>query len=108
MKYETILKRVAGDVHAIIMRGGIVAIGGSKQYDAAVAAMFNAVAERVRFDDSLKALADRAADIILAWDVRMVGKLRELFPDQFPKSLQKGKLTADYDDDGDWAVFVLT
>ena len=51
-----------------------------------------------------KLYADYAEKIIMNWDIRRAESLRKLF--EFPKSLQKGKLVAEYDEDGDWCVFV--
>ncbi len=55
---------------------------------------------------TFKEYADFAWNVIDNWDVRMVGKLREIFPQHFPKSLSKGKLICEYDEAGDWAVYV--
>jgi hypothetical protein len=106
MKYEIIKERVACLVFSAIERGGMYGVGGANKYEAAVAAMFNAIAERQSFDASLKELAGKAYDVIMAWDIRMVGRLRELFPEFFPKSLSKGKLVAEYDEQGDWVIFI--
>ena len=57
--------------------------------------------------ESFKEYADFAYDTIQNWDIRMVGKLRELFPSYFPKTLQKGQLICEYTEDGEgWEVFV--
>jgi hypothetical protein len=50
--------------------------------------------------------ADKAEQIIRDWDIRMVGRLREIFPHALPVTLHKGKLVCGYDEDGDWEVFV--
>jgi len=52
--------------------------------------------------------ADAACAVIDKWDIRAIGKLRELFPGFFPPSLQKGDLIAEYadTDPSDWNVFV--
>lgn len=104
MKWENVKERVALEVYAAVLRGGQYGVGAGKPCEAAVAAMFNAIAERIPFHESAKQLAGQAFDRVMAWDVRMVGKLRELFPGYFPKSLSKGKLIAEYDDAGDWVV----
>lgn len=105
MKYEIIKERVACLVFTAIEQGGMYGVGGANKYEAVVAAVFHSVAERQPVAVSLKELAGKAYDIVMAWDVRMVGKLRELFPEFFPKSLSKGKLIAEYDEQGDWVVF---
>lgn len=51
--------------------------------------------------------ADFSYNVVQKWDIRMAGKLRELFPDYFPKSLKNGKLVAEYDDDGDWSILAV-
>lgn len=101
MKYEAIKKQVAQNVYSMLEQGR----GGDTTYAAAVAAMFDAIAERRPFEQSMKALADKCYNIIMNWDIRMVGKLRELFPVFFPASLRTGKLQCDYDGAGDWIVF---
>lgn len=98
MKYENVLLSVSREVRIEILRGG-------NDYHAALAATFDSIAERRPFRKSLEALADQAETIILNWDIRRVGKLRELFPHYFPKSLQNKELICDYDANGNWAVF---
>ncbi len=49
--------------------------------------------------------AKKAADVINKWDIRMARKLFDLFPDYAPKSLRNKQLFAEYDNDGDWAIF---
>ena len=56
--------------------------------------------------ETFKEYADFAWSIIENWDVRMVGRLRDLFPQHFPHSLRKGQLVCEYDEQGDWAVYV--
>ena len=103
MKYEIIKRRIAIDVGATILRGGDMG-GGIRAYEAAITAVFDSIAERRPYKESIGALADKVVTIINNWDVRQVGRLRELFPDSFPKSLSKGQLFADYDEQGNWAI----
>ena len=53
-----------------------------------------------------KAYADKAWEVVTNWDIRCAGRLRDLFPDAFPKSLRKGKLIAYMMDNenADWAI----
>ena len=48
--------------------------------------------------------ADIAEKFVLKWDIRMVGKLREIIPELFPRSLKTGILVAEMDDNCDWVV----
>lgn len=48
--------------------------------------------------------ADKVVEVIHHWDIRMVGKLRELFPYAFPPNLSEGSLHCFVDDKGDWCV----
>lgn len=42
----------------------------------------------------LTTYAGKAYERVMEWDVRRVGKLRELFPQHFPPSLRTGDLVA--------------
>lgn len=97
MRYERIKATVARSVYSQIIQHR------SENCAAEMAAMFDAVAEKRPFGVSLQVLADRCYDIIMNYDVRCVGKLRELFPGHFPATLRKGQLIAVYDDTG-WDV----
>ena len=48
--------------------------------------------------------ANAVYERIMNWDIRLVGKLRELFPHQFPKSLSNGELVCEYDENCNWCV----
>lgn len=50
--------------------------------------------------------ANKAWEVIMKWDLRAVGRLRELFPRYFPPSLRKGELVAYMADNEncDWMV----
>jgi len=98
MKWETVKQKVARDLYTGIMTrpdsGEII-----------FATVFDAMEKRRPPRESIKALADAVYDRVMAWDVRCCAKLRELFPNAFPPSLQKGNLSAEYDEGGDWVVF---
>jgi len=103
MKYETLRARVAADVfHAV---RNCCTVGPIYGPDVMTAALFDGIAEKRRVWESLEALATECARIVMAWDVRKVGKLRELFPASFPRHLRTGPLIADYDAAGDWAIY---
>ncbi len=53
---------------------------------------------------SIKEVTNQTHKMILKWDVRQVGRLRELFPHLFPHSLAHGELIAGMDGKGDWCV----
>lgn len=55
-------------------------------------------------NEVFKEYADKAWDVVQNWDVRCVGRLRDLFPQHFPPSLLKGNLVACYDQDGEWSI----
>lgn len=102
MKWEKIKKQVASEVHSRIMQ--------SRNWEAAAAILVDLCASNftpkrgLSNDELRKVYADKAEEVIMQWDVRAVHRLRDLFPVSFPVSLSSGKLQADYDDQGDWAV----
>ena len=105
MKWETIKTQVADTVCDALTRGGLS--GGVKPESGEVlaAALFDSMAERRPWRESVDDMARLVRERIEAWDVRCVGKLRELFPYAFPASLRTGPLVADCDhDDGEWRV----
>lgn len=104
MKYEALKARVAGDVYAAVAHNRSPGSNPSLGMDAAAAALFDSIAERRPFEASRRELAEKCLHVVMAWDVRMVGKLRELFPDSFPPTLRTGSLVAVLDDAGDWIV----
>lgn len=52
----------------------------------------------------IREYAERARKIVMMWDVRCAGQLRDLFPMHFPKHMRTGQLIADYDAKGDWVI----
>lgn len=101
MRYDALLMHVAREVQDEILRGRA---GITGQYEVAITALFDAVAERRPFAQSLEDLAGRVRSIILRWDIRCIGALREKFPQQFPAVLRNGPLILEYDDMGEWIV----
>ena len=102
MKYELLKERIAAEVCAALRSPAPFSPG----MDVAIAALFDSQAEHREFEKSHEALIRTVHYRIMRWDVRCVGRLRELFPDLFPKPLRKGPLWADYDNDGDWSIWV--
>ena len=51
-----------------------------------------------------EAAKDEICRRVDSWDIRGVGRLRELAPEAFPKSLRTGRLVATLDERGDWCV----
>ena len=98
MKYETLLNTVAADVHHSIRNSAWMA------NDTAVAALFAAAMAPAPAHATIRHLADEANKIVLRWVVRAIGRLRELVPKSFPRSLRSGRLVADYDQNGDWVI----
>lgn len=98
MKYDKLKKQVAGVVCSSIHQ--------MRHDEANIAALLDCVAEKRKFYTSLNALEALVRERILAWDIRLVGKLRDLFPGAFPKTLRKGLLICDYSEQGDWCVTI--
>lgn len=106
MKWETIKKTVARGMytHTLCCESGILAY----MLIDLLGSNFDPIrmlpeGERSACNVS-KLYADRVYDRIMAWDIRMVGRLRELFGGYFPPSLREGPLVAGYDEKGNWEV----
>ena len=54
----------------------------------------------------IETYADKAAEVIMERDVRRAGKLRDLFPDCWPKSL-RGNLFAEIGEGGEWEIYKI-
>ena len=54
----------------------------------------------------VEAYAGAVYRAVMAWDVRSVEGLRRRFPELWPKSLSKGVLIADQDENSNWCVSV--
>ena len=109
MKWESLRNRVARFVDGIFMESGNKTASGIDDRDAAIAACMSCL-QKSTTDwqgeyDELREICHRR---VMAWDVRMVGALRDAFPDAFPKRLKTGRLVAYMDDtaDADWVVDV--
>ena len=97
MKWDTIKKTVASGAYTSIIL--------CANPETIVACIFHSFAEKKPPRESIQDLADIVYERIMKWDVRMVGKLRELFPYYFPKSLQKGILVAEYNEKCEWEIY---
>lgn len=77
--------------------------------EAAIAAVLCVIDEPARGDwrTRVEEIASAAEARILAWDVRLAGRLRDLFPEFFPPELRSGALAAEMDDSpgADWVVY---
>lgn len=82
MKWETLKKNIATQVHYQITTGW--------SFWCQIA--WVALNEKILWRDAVDRCANAAYDRIMNWDVRCVGRLRELFPEAFPKSLRNGNL----------------
>lgn len=103
MKWDTIKKQVAAEVHSVIMQARNLDTDAEILIDL-VASNFE-ILRGLQLWELRKAYADKAAAVIDNWDVRAAEKLRDLFTGAFPRSLRKGRLVAEYDEKGDWVVF---
>lgn len=100
MKWEKIKKSVAGYVYDQIVQGRDWVTMTAILLDATMGPRpGEALVSSLR-----RVYAEKAIEIIDGWDIRQVGRLRELFPDGFPSSLRRGTLVADHDARGDWQV----
>jgi len=98
MKYDILIDRVAVNVRTSIIRGA--GLDGHLTL-AAIDVMHT---HKMDGRASIDFIADKCYEIIINWDVRMIGKLRDIFPVYFPRSLRKGNLICGYNSDGDWEV----
>lgn len=103
MKWEVIKREVARGVFTDITRGvgdtlGLILVDLLGSDFAAAKGRYS--------HEILEQYAEQARLRVMDWDVRCVGRLRELFPKHFPPSLQKGKLIAYLADNpnSDWMV----
>lgn len=100
MKWETLKKTVARGVFTAVQTDW-------SHWDAILIDLLasNFEAKRGKPDHTLITdYANAAYERVMDWDIRLVGKLRDLFPQQFPPSLLKGNLVCEYDETGDWCV----
>lgn len=104
MKWESVKKHVGREVHSGIQHGRHWETMATILVDFVIAGN-RPPGLRVSSHESFKAYADKAWDTIQSWDIRAAGRLRDLFPGAFPKSLQRGELEAGYDEAGDWAIW---
>ena len=99
MKWETLQKKVATDVsNSVITSHNFSSITLDL-----VACNFETHKNKNTYQ-VIKSYADEVYKRIMSWDIRLVGKLRDLFPEYFPRSLRKGNLNLFIDESGDWCV----
>ena len=103
MKWDKILRNIAADVRAAVlhMTGDTIGIILADL----VASYYQVLRDEGKTHrEAVEIYADKAYDHVMEWDIRACGRLRDLFPQFWPKSLM-GELVAEYDDDGDWALY---
>ena len=102
MKWNAIKNRVAAEVFTQIIEGRSWETMSVILLDLAFGPR---VGQPFGHNKVFAAYADKARAVILAWDVRCAGRLRDLFPGHFPPSLSKGNLVTFLDDEsGEWLV----
>lgn len=99
MKWETVKKTVADQVHWWIIEGRNYENMSSMLLDMISSGNFKPAHE------AFPEYAAKAREVIMNWDIRCVGRLREVLPQFFPPSLKSGHLIAEYDENGDWVIF---
>jgi hypothetical protein len=105
MKWEKIKNAVASEVAGAVQQGRhaqeeILADLVASDFD-----VLRQLSEKDKWHGPIReAYANQVYKRIKNWDIRAVNRLRDLFQNAFPRSLQKGSLLAELDDDGDWAV----
>lgn len=104
MKWEVVKLTVAREVFTRIQQCGGGDVVASMLVDL-VASGFE-VARGRHSHEIATAYADKAFKHVMAWDVRSVGRLRDLFPGFFPPSLRSGELVCYMADNAnsDWMV----
>ena len=104
MKWETIKKRVASGVRKMILT-----CPGTFPEEVVrdlIGSDFAALKRGIPIHDINQVYAEAAYDRIMEWDIRGIGKLRDLFPRFFPGTLQRSELRCYImdDPDGTWMV----
>lgn len=109
MKWEALKQRVAAEVRTAIIEGRDYWQRDNDREAGWIGALRMSIGERRPWRECVDVLADAAYTRVMEWDVRCVGTLRDLFPAYFPKSLQKGRLTAYMQDSPScpWVVEVI-
>jgi hypothetical protein len=104
-KWENLKDQIAREIYTKIDRGVFDASHIAADILASNFAVFRDLPENWKdINNVRRAYADKAYDTIKAWDVRAVGRLRDLFPKLFPAAIRKGVLTADVDAKGVWWI----
>lgn len=103
MKWEAIKAKVARGAYTETLQGSY------RQENILVDLVMSDAAALVEkglpLSSARQVYADKAYDVIMDWDVRCVGRLRELFPRNFPPSLLQGVLVCEYGEGAEWEVF---
>jgi hypothetical protein len=69
------------------------------------AILAHSLSHNVDFRTASKEVEDAAVKVVDNWDIRGAERLRDIFPEAFPKSLREGKLKAYMrDSDAEWVI----
>lgn len=104
IKFETLKRNAVREFYNKVggNNQGLIGLGDT--------APFLALVEQVQTGkparDILESWTDYGVRLIESWDVRCSRKLIELFPSCAPKSWQGKQLSAGYNDNGDWVVWL--
>jgi hypothetical protein len=104
MKWESLKRRVADEVGASVLRRANY--GGVDAGELISALVFDSMAERRPVAESTEALLALCEERVMQWDIRCAGRLRELFPWAWPRSMARGRLLVEIDESGDWQITV--
>lgn len=106
MKWDNLKRDVAGYVYQVINEVR-TADSGARILTDLISCDFDSIRGQVNHThDIARIYAQKAHDVVMAWDVRLVGKLRDAFPDGFPPGLRNGRLGCELTDKG-WEVFKI-
>lgn len=101
MKWDRVKKKTASMVYTHILEG--------HSFETMAVILLDGVAQNKPVSKKdFYVYADKAYEIIMNWDIRCAGKLRDTFPWAFPTSLCKpGQFCAGIDDEsGDWELWL--
>jgi hypothetical protein len=100
MKWDTLLRDVARKVYNNVLEGRLAM---DQILIDLIESDYAAITDGGGANEIRKRYADKAYEVVMGWDVRSVGRLRDLFPYFFPENLQTGTLVASLEDAG-WVV----
>ena len=105
MKWETIKRRVADEVASAVEQGRHAPEEILADLVASNFEVLRQLPDGNKWHGPIRtAYAAQVRKRIEDWDIRAVGRLRDLFNAAFPPSLRKCPLIAEYDENGDWVI----